>query len=76
LVFADGSRVEADAIVFATGFERGMHSTISNLLGKDIANQVDEFWGIDDEGEINGVFKPSGCKLKLIRVLKLTVDRP
>jgi len=62
LVFDDGSKLDADVIVFATGFEGNMKVMIRDLFSKDIAAQLDDFWGLDDEGEIQGAFRPSGRK--------------
>lgn len=62
LVFDDGSKVEADVIIFATGFVGNMRLTIRVLFSDDIAAQISDFWGLDDEGEILGAFKPSGRK--------------
>lgn len=37
-----------------------MKSTVQDLFGPQVAAQIDDFWGIDSEGEIKGAFKPSG----------------
>ncbi|KAK8214757.1 hypothetical protein M8818_002338 [Zalaria obscura] len=59
LRFDDGSEVEADLIVLCTGFEHDFRASAREILG-DVADQVDEFWGLDAEGEIRGAFKPAG----------------
>jgi len=65
LVFDDGSKLDADVIVFATGFEGNMKVMIRNLFSDDVAAQLDDFWGLDDEGEIKGAFRPSGREYML-----------
>ncbi|KAK5327269.1 hypothetical protein LTR93_002653 [Exophiala xenobiotica] len=58
--FTDGTELKADLIVFATGFVGSMKVAIHDLLGSDVAERIDDFWGVNEEGEIRGAFKPSG----------------
>ncbi|EOD43906.1 putative flavin-containing monooxygenase protein [Neofusicoccum parvum UCRNP2] len=60
LLFDDGSHLKADVIVFATGFVGDMRWLAGKLFGPAVFEQLDEFWGLDDEGELKGAFKPSG----------------
>lgn len=60
LLFDDGTKLDADVVVFATGFVGNMKSTVQGLFGPQVAAQIDDFWGLDLEGEIKGAFKPSG----------------
>ncbi|KAK2805589.1 hypothetical protein FQN50_006104 [Emmonsiellopsis sp. PD_5] len=60
LIFDDGSELKADIILHATGFETSYRPTIARILGPKTAAQVDDFWGLDHEGEIKGAYKPSG----------------
>ncbi len=62
LVFEDGSKIEADVIIYATGFAGNMRNSVRDLFGEGVASQVEDFWGLDAEGEIKGAFKPSGRK--------------
>lgn len=57
LQFEDGSELAADVIIWATGFEINMRKQVGQMFGKDVAAQIDDFWGIDDEGELKGVYK-------------------
>ena len=57
LGFQDGSTVSADVIVWATGFETNIRDNIRSLFGDDAADQIDEYFGIDDEGEIRGAWR-------------------
>ncbi len=60
LIFEDGSKIEADVIVYATGFVGNMRNSVRDLFGEEVASRVEDFWGLDSEGEIKGAFKPSG----------------
>jgi hypothetical protein len=62
LLFGDGTELPADVIVFATGFVGNMRGEVRQLFGDRIADQVQDFWGIDEEGEIKGAWKPCGRK--------------
>jgi hypothetical protein len=62
LLFEDGSKVEADVIVFATGFNNDSHRIVSEFMGKEIADQIQECKGVDAEGEVRGLYTPSGHK--------------
>lgn len=63
LIFNDGSELKADIILLATGFEMSFGPTIGRILGADVAAQLEEFWGLDEEGEVRGAWKPLGRKL-------------
>ncbi|OAX78966.1 hypothetical protein ACJ72_06720 [Emergomyces africanus] len=60
LMFEDGCELEADIIVLATGYEMSLRPTVARILGTDVAAQIDEFWGLDEEGEVRGAWKPIG----------------
>ncbi|KAJ5154649.1 Flavin-containing monooxygenase [Penicillium coprophilum] len=57
---SDGDHLKSDIIVFATGFVYDMQKTVGKFFGEEIASQVDGFWGLDEEGELKGAFKPTG----------------
>ncbi|EGC41655.1 flavin-containing monooxygenase [Histoplasma capsulatum var. duboisii H88] len=59
-IFNDGSELKADIILLATGFEMSFGPTIARILGADVAAQLEEFWGLDEEGEVRGAWKPLG----------------
>lgn len=62
LLFSDGNELKADVIVFATGFSGNLRQVVADTFGYSVADQLDDFWGMDIEGETNGAFKPSGRK--------------
>ncbi|KUI59726.1 putative indole-3-pyruvate monooxygenase YUCCA11 [Cytospora mali] len=73
LMFTDGTTVDADAIVWCTGFADSDPSVTAEVLGsnkfeeaqdskdvlgpRDIALLRDAIWGVDKEGEVRGVWK-------------------
>ncbi len=63
LEFDDHSRLKADLVVFATGFVCNMRLVISSLLGSSVAGELDDYWGLDEEGELRGAYKQSGREL-------------
>ena len=59
IVLADDSVLEVDQIVFATGYQN-MRETARKTFGDELADQVHDVWGFDDEGETRGMWRPSG----------------
>ncbi|KAI1339768.1 hypothetical protein F5Y15DRAFT_407096 [Xylariaceae sp. FL0016] len=78
LKFSDGSTLNADAVVWCTGFKDqnassfaaeilGHGKDASNMNGKsgnpnllgptEVASRLDRTWGVDAEGEVNGMWK-------------------
>jgi putative flavoprotein involved in K+ transport len=57
----DGSLVPADLIVLGTGFEP-QQAVVKRLLGEAIANKVGPVWGLDADGEMNNMWKPTPQK--------------
>ncbi len=37
-----------------------MRTDVARLFGKEVASRADDFWGLDGEGELKGVFKRNG----------------
>ncbi|KAF7350597.1 Flavin-binding monooxygenase [Mycena sanguinolenta] len=58
-VFTDGSSLEIDAVVFATSHQ-SMRDTMRGLFGDAVMDQTSVVWGVDEEGELNGCYRPSG----------------
>jgi len=59
LVLVDDSEIEADEIVFATGYQN-MRETARKVFGNELAEMVHDVWGFDDEGETRGIWRRSG----------------
>jgi len=61
LVFEDGSELPADVVVFATGLgDSGAH--LKRMCGEEVAAKLKPVWGLDKEGELNGVWRDLGVK--------------
>lgn len=67
LKLEDGTELEADAIVFATGYS-SMNGWAEQLIGKDVADKVGKCWGLGSdtpkdpgpwEGELRNMWKPT-----------------
>ncbi|KAL5485448.1 hypothetical protein ACEPAI_8090 [Sanghuangporus weigelae] len=59
IVFSDGSELEVDAIVYATGY-RSVRDKYKRILGEQFVNKTPEVWNLDEEGEIRGAYRPAG----------------
>lgn len=57
--FDDDSFLPADIIVLATGYTN-MREKARVLLGDEVADQIKPVWGLDDEGELRGIWRASG----------------
>lgn len=59
LKFADGTELEADEIVFATGYQN-MRSQARDMYGDELGDRVKDVWGFNDEGEWRTIWQNSG----------------
>ncbi|KAJ5759075.1 hypothetical protein N7520_006231 [Penicillium odoratum] len=57
--FADGSELEADEIVFATGYQN-MRTQARLIFGDEVADRVGDVWGLNAEGEFRTIWQRSG----------------
>ena len=58
-IMQDGTVQPADLIVLATGYE-GQAASARRILGDDVANRMGPVWGFDAEGELQGMWRPTG----------------
>lgn len=67
VVLDDGSKLEADVIVYATGYG-SMNGWVADLMGQDMADRVGKVWGLGSdttkdpgpwEGEQRNMWKPT-----------------
>lgn len=63
LEFEDGSKIPADLIVLATGFSHDFRAQAGRIIGTEAASKMDDFGGLDKEGEMRGFARLSGRKL-------------
>ena len=59
--FDDGEEIQADEIVFATGY-LNMRTQTRKIFGNAVADKVKDIWGFDEEGEVRTVWRKSGHK--------------
>jgi cation diffusion facilitator CzcD-associated flavoprotein CzcO len=57
--FADGDKLEADEIVFATGYQN-MRTQARKIFGDKVADRVNDVWGFNEEGEFRTMWQKSG----------------
>ncbi|TDL21408.1 FAD/NAD(P)-binding domain-containing protein [Rickenella mellea] len=57
--FDDGSEIPADVVIFATGYGDAREPA-RRLIGDKLADKLLRVWGLNDEGEINSVWRWSG----------------
>jgi Pyridine nucleotide-disulphide oxidoreductase len=57
----DGRVEKADLLVTATGYQN-QQEVVRQLLGEEIAKKVGSIWGIDADGELANMFKPTAQK--------------
>jgi putative flavoprotein involved in K+ transport len=58
-VMRDGSLKSADLIVLATGYE-GQAAAARRILGDTVGDRMGQVWGWDEEGELHGMWRPTG----------------
>ncbi|KAF5378239.1 hypothetical protein D9757_009131 [Collybiopsis confluens] len=58
LVLEDGSTLEADVVIFATGYVN-IRGVMKKIFG-DAIDQTGVVFGVDEEGEMKGGYRPSG----------------
>lgn len=56
IVFEDGREVDADEIVFATGYQN-MRCTAQKIFGCETADRLNDVWGLDEEGELRAIWR-------------------
>ncbi|EEB94189.1 hypothetical protein MPER_07038 [Moniliophthora perniciosa FA553] len=59
LAFEDGTNLDADVIVLATGYGDPKDS-ITPVVGEEVSSKLKPIWNLDGEGELNSVYKESG----------------
>lgn len=58
-IMKDGSTRQADLIVLATGYE-GQAAAARRILGDAVGDRIGRVWGFDAEGELHGMWRPTG----------------
>jgi cation diffusion facilitator CzcD-associated flavoprotein CzcO len=55
VIFSDGSTLEVDIIVLATGY-MPLQETVRTMFGDDVADRVGTIWGIGGDGELRNMY--------------------
>jgi putative flavoprotein involved in K+ transport len=58
-IMKDGNVRPADLIVLATGYE-GQAAAARRILGDAVGGRIGRVWGFDEEGELHGMWRPTG----------------
>ena len=66
LCFDDGTELEADVVIFCTGFANDVREQAITLVGNETGQLLEDYFYVDDEGEILGAWKPQGGKSNLV----------
>lgn len=57
-VLEDGMLIPLDLVVLATGY-RNQQEDVRRWFGAEIADRVGPIWGVDDDGEMRNVWRPT-----------------
>jgi hypothetical protein len=60
LAFEDGDHIEADIILYATGFDVNPREQIASIIGEEMESKTEDQWKCDKEGEMRGLWRPIG----------------
>lgn len=60
LLLNDGSSIDADVIVFATGYISNFRSSVEDIFSPEVSRNLRPFWGSDAEGEVLGAWRQTG----------------
>ncbi|KAI0965758.1 hypothetical protein F4678DRAFT_476418 [Xylaria arbuscula] len=56
---ADGTELEADEIICATGYQN-MRTVTEAIFGSEVGSRVENVWGFNEEGEMRTMWRRSG----------------
>lgn len=74
VVFSDGSELQCDLIVLATGY-LNMRTSAMKILGEKEGSKFNPVWGLDDEGELRVAWRPTGHSNGWIQCGNLALNR-
>jgi putative flavoprotein involved in K+ transport len=57
--FSDGTSMDADVVVVAAGYTN-MSESVRRVMGDKVADRVGPIWGLDEEGEVRAMLRPTG----------------
>jgi len=59
IAFNDGTELQADAVIFATGYT-SWRDRMKDIFDPEVMNSTKEIWGLDEEDEMCGAYRPTG----------------
>ena len=59
VLFDDGSTLDADVFLFATGYGDA-RGPMRDILGPELGKKIPPIWGLDDDGEVRTAWKEMG----------------
>ncbi|KAG6868751.1 hypothetical protein C0993_011020 [Termitomyces sp. T159_Od127] len=59
LIFKDGTALPADVVIFATGYHN-IRESMKETFGEGTIERTSPIWGLDEEGELRGCYRPTG----------------
>jgi cation diffusion facilitator CzcD-associated flavoprotein CzcO len=59
VLFSDGTSLDADIIVLATGY-KPLQEAVRKMFGDQVADRVGPIWGIGSDGELCGMYARTG----------------
>ncbi|KAL2277858.1 hypothetical protein FJTKL_15147 [Diaporthe vaccinii] len=71
LKFTDGSTLDADLIIFATGFNTNIREEMEKIVGPEVGNLLEDNKGWDKEAEVRGGWKRHGLSSFSLQQLKI-----
>lgn len=75
VVFKDGSSMQPDLVIFCTGYT-GFKESVIETLGEEYGEMLTKIWGLDCEGEINGLYRDCGVPNMYFMSGALPINRP
>jgi len=59
VMYSDGTEEAADSVILATGYG-SVREVIGLLFGDEVRERCTEVWGVDEQGEMRSVWRPTG----------------
>ncbi|EIW83472.1 FAD/NAD(P)-binding domain-containing protein [Coniophora puteana RWD-64-598 SS2] len=74
LKLEDGTELEADIIVYGTGYG-DPRDVMHDICPPEVASKVHKVWGLDNEGNLSGIWRPCGQENMWFGVGNLALSR-
>jgi hypothetical protein len=73
LKFANDSTLDADVIIFCTGFEHDVRKQTATIVGDEIGDGLEDYWELDSEGELRGAYKRMSCEFFATWIISISL---